>query len=56
MYGIYYVCLNSNTRNWGGLEWVIDGERGRDTFPGTWEKEKAIAYYRRGWAWTHEEA
>ena len=53
MYNIYDVHLNADTRNFGGLEWVIDGERGRDTFPGTWAECKAREYYRRGWDYTH---
>ena len=56
MYNIYDIHLNYNTHAFDGLEWVVDGERGRDTFPGTWEKEKVIRYYRRGWSWYHVEA
>lgn len=27
--------LNADTYNFGGLEWVVDGERGRLVYPGT---------------------
>ena len=54
MYNIYDVRLNANTHNFGGLEWVVDGERGRDTFPGTWAECTAREYYSKGWAWNHE--
>ena len=47
--------LNKNTFNFGGSEWVVDGERGSDTFPGDWPEEKAILYYRHEWGHDHKE-
>ena len=54
-YGIYDVRKNEQTVNWGGSEWVIDGEYGIDTFPGYWEKDKAIKYYQNKWPIDKEE-
>ena len=56
MYNVYNSRLNSNTKNFGGLEWVIDGECGRRNYPGTWAECKAIAYYKHGWNADHETA
>jgi len=47
-YTIYCVKHNTHTLNYGGEEWVIDGERGFCTYPGYWTKEEAIAAYQRG--------
>lgn len=54
-YAIYDVHLNRNTFNWGGCEWVVDGENGRDTYPGSWDEKKVRKYYRNGWNYKHEE-
>ena len=32
----YDVHLNGDTKNFGGLEWIVDGEYGRKNYPGTW--------------------
>ena len=48
MYTIYDVRMNTHTINWGGAEWVVDGERGRCTYPGFWTKEEAIESYQKG--------
>jgi len=45
---IYDIHLNSNTYNFGGLEWVVDGDMGRMVYPGTWAECTARAYYRKG--------
>ena len=47
-YSVYDVRLNCNTANFGGREWVVDGEYGFQTYPGDWPKEKAVESYRRG--------
>lgn len=47
-YGIYDIRRNHNTRNWNGEEWVVDGERGIWTLPGTLTKEEAMQRYRYG--------
>ena len=48
MYNIYDVRENTRTVNWGGSEWVVDGERGICTYPGYWTKEQAIEAYQKG--------
>lgn len=48
MYAVWDVHLNRETRNFGGAEWVVDGERGRETYPATISKEDAVALYRKG--------
>ena len=55
MYSVWDVHLNTETKNWDGREWVVDGERGRDTFPGDWTKEKAVRYYRNRLSIDHKE-
>ena len=45
---IWNVSLNSNTRNFGGLQWIIDGEDGRRNYPGCWAECQARAWYKRG--------
>lgn len=50
---IWDVRLNGDTKNYGGLEWVIDGEDGRKTYPGCWAECKAREYYLRGWEVDH---
>lgn len=54
-YLIWNVALNEKTYNFGGSEWVVDGEIGRMIYPGNWDKSVACTYYAHGWAYTHEE-
>ena len=51
-YTIYDLHENRDTRSFGGHETVIDGERGRDTFPGAWWHEDARDHYRAGLPWS----
>ena len=55
MYNIYNIRLNSDTNFFDGLEWVIDGENGRMSYPGSWAQCTAVRYYRHGWNWDHRE-
>ena len=48
MYTIYEIHLNGNTKNFGGLEWIVDGERGRMNYPGTWAECTVPEYYASG--------
>lgn len=48
MYSVWDVHLNTDTKNFGGAEWVVDGERGRNTYPATMTKEEAVNLYRKG--------
>ena len=52
-YNIYSVRLNADTHNFGGLEWIIDGENGRNNYPGTWAECTAREYYHKGWSCNH---
>ena len=52
---IWNVFLNENTHNFGGKEWVVDGEIGRMIYPGTWDKSVACTYYAHGWGHSHKE-
>ncbi|MBQ6679524.1 MAG: hypothetical protein IJM76_05820 [Lachnospiraceae bacterium] len=47
-YSIYDVHLNAETRNYGGLEWVVDGELGRATYPADLSGMEVRALYRAG--------
>ena len=47
-YNVWDCHLNRNTYNWGGAEWVVDGERGRNTYPGDWTMAEAKEAYARG--------
>lgn len=51
MYNIYNVTENKNTHNFYGHEIVIDGERGRECFPGKWDISEAKRHYRCGVPW-----
>jgi hypothetical protein len=31
------------------MEWVIDGDEGRQVYPGTWAECTAREYYQNGW-------
>lgn len=48
-YNIYAMWLNSNTHSEEGCEWVVDGELGFKTYPGSWTPELVREYYRNGW-------
>ena len=48
MFTIYDCHLNGRTMNFGGLEWVVDGERGRRNYPGTWPACLAKMCYQEG--------
>jgi len=48
MYVIWDIHLNGNTKNFGGLEWVVDGEYGRETYPGSWAECTVREHYREG--------
>ena len=50
---IWDIHLNGNTHNYGGLEWVVDGENGRKTYPGTWAECTVREYYAKGWKYNH---
>ena len=50
---IWNVQMNANTFNFGGLEWVVDGEVGRMVYPGSWAECTVREYYRRGWSYIH---
>ncbi|MBP5411198.1 MAG: hypothetical protein J6Y26_04715 [Lachnospiraceae bacterium] len=50
-YTIYDLHETHNTASFYGHAIVIDGERGRDTFPGKWAHCDAREYYRSGRAW-----
>ena len=54
-YIIWDVHKNEKTYNFGGSEWVVDGELGRMVYPGTWDKSVACTYYANGWAYNHGE-
>lgn len=47
-YGIYDIRKNRHTKNWGGEEWVVDGERGFATYPTSLDAETVATYYRNG--------
>ena len=48
IYNVYNVHLNTDTIFFGGKEWIIDGGNGRWSYPGDWDKSKAIEYYKKG--------
>ena len=52
MYTIYNSFLNTDTHNFNGSEWIIDGERGRDSYPGTYPKEYCERLYQKGISWS----
>lgn len=47
-YNVYDCHLNRNTHNWGGAEWVVDGERGYCTYPPTMTEEEVCRAYQKG--------
>ena len=52
---IWNVTRNTETFNFNGAEWVVDGELGRMVYPGSWDKSLACAYYSHGWSHAHVE-
>ena len=53
-YNIYSVRLNARTENFGGLEWIVDGNNGYMNYPGSWAECTVREYYHNGWGWNHE--
>jgi len=51
---IYRVRMNTDTENFDGIEWIVDGEDGRRNYPGSWAECTAREYYHRGWNYDHE--
>ena len=47
-YTIWNVRKETRTVNWGGAEWVVDGERGRCTYPPTMTEEEVRKAYMNG--------
>ena len=47
-YTIWDVRKETRTANWCGAEWVVDGERGRCTYPPTMTEEEVRNAYARG--------
>lgn len=47
-WNVYDLWLNGNTKNFGGLEWVADGEHGYRTYPGTLPECLVIRLYGEG--------
>lgn len=54
-YIIYDVHMNHKTYNFGGSEWVVDGQIGRMVYPGSWDKSIVCTYYAHGWGFDHRE-
>lgn len=50
-FNIYDVRENKDTRNFYGHEIVIDGERGREVYPGKWDTSEAKRHYMDGVPW-----
>ena len=48
---VYNSILNSKTKNFNGLEWVVDGSMGRVNYPGTYPEEFCTRLYRAGIPW-----
>ena len=48
MFNVYDIHLNGDTKNFGGLEWIVDGECGRRNYPGTWAECTAREHYSKG--------
>ena len=51
-YSVWNTRFVTDTKNFGGREWVVDGENGRWNYPGDWPVERAENMYRRGEAYT----
>lgn len=52
-WNIYDCHLNRNTTNFDGTEWIVDGEYGRQNYPGYWKEKTAREYYANGWDLSH---
>ncbi len=48
---IYNTYLNGDTMNFGGMEWIIDGQCGRWNYPGSYPKEYCERLYKQGISW-----
>lgn len=49
---VYNVHENMNTKNFFGYELIVDGERGRECYPGKWDPAEAKRHYMRGVPWS----
>lgn len=47
-YTIWDISINRNTNNFNGSEWVVDGERGRETYSPDLSKEEVRKLYQEG--------
>lgn len=47
-WSVYDSHLNADIYNFGGLEWVVDGERGRYSYPGTFPECLVKRMYMEG--------
>ena len=47
-HAIYHMNLNTETENFGGREWIVDGDMGRWNYPGNWSAETVRQYYADG--------
>lgn len=52
MYTICNSFLNTDAYNFNGSEWIIDGEHGRYSYPGTYPKEYCERLYQKGISWS----
>ena len=53
-YSVWDAHINTRTFNWGGKEWVVDGENGRWFYPGNLDRAVVIEYYEKGVTWNAE--
>ena len=51
LHNIWRIHLNTQTQNWDGTEWIVDGDVGRMNYPGSLTVEAVCDYYRNGIAW-----
>ena len=47
-YNVWNLYMNTHTLNWDGKEWVVDGENGRWTYPGSLDVAAVVEYYGKG--------
>lgn len=52
---IYHMNLNTETENFGGKEWIVDGDMGRWNYPGQWDAATVCKYYEDGIAFNQVE-
>ena len=52
LYNVYNVHENKRTNNFSGYEIIVDGELGRDSYPGRWDPAEARRHYMRGVPWS----